>query len=262
MPVRTSYAQGTPNWVDLQTTDQSAAKEFYSGLFGWTYDDQPMPPGDAVYSMAMLGDNTVAAIAPQSPDMAAAGAPPMWNTYIAVDNVDDAVAKVAAAGGQVAMPPFDIMDAGRMAFVMDPGGAGVALWQANQHIGATLVNEPGTLSWNELITSDPSAVKFYEQVLGMTTSTMDMGDGEYTLFEVGGQQVGGSTPPQMEGIPNVWNVYFAVDDADATTAKVTELGGSVVVEPFDTPVGRIGVVRDPQGATFSIIKLAPQPEGS
>jgi uncharacterized protein len=98
-------------------------------------------------------------------------------------------------------------------------------------------------------------------VLGMTTSTMDMGDSEYTLFEVGGQQVGGSMPPPMEGIPNVWNAYFAVDDADATAAKVTELGGSVVQEPFDTPVGRIAVVRDPQGATFSIIKLAPQPEG-
>jgi uncharacterized protein len=262
MPVRTSYAQGTPNWVDLQTTDQSAAKQFYGGLFGWTYDDQPMPEAGTVYSMAMLGGQTVAAIAPQPPDMAAAGAPPMWNTYIAVDNVDDAVTKVAAAGGQVAMQPFDIMDAGRMAFVMDPGGAGVALWQANQHIGATLVNEPGTLSWNELITSDPSAVKFYEQVLGMTSSTMDMGDGEYTLFEVGGQQVGGSMPPQMEGMPNYWNVYFAVEDADATAARAKELGGSVVAEPFDTPVGRMAVIRDPQGATFSIIKLAPQPEGS
>jgi predicted enzyme related to lactoylglutathione lyase len=261
MPVRTSYAQGTPNWVDLQTTDQSAAKQFYSGLFGWTYDDQPMGEG-AIYSMAKLGDENVAAIAPQSPDMVAAGAPPMWNTYLAVDNVDDAVAKVAAAGGQVAMQPFDIMDAGRMAFVMDPGGAAVAFWQANQHIGATLVNERGTLSWNELITNDPSAIKFYEQVLGMTTSTMDMGDGEYTLFEVGGQQVGGSMQPQMEGMPNHWNVYFAVDDADATAAKVTELGGSVLAAPFDTPVGRIGVAADPQGATFSIIKLAPQPDGS
>ena len=82
MPTRTSYAQGTPNWVDLQTSDQDAAKAFYSGLFGWTYDDQPMPQGP-VYSMAMLRDNPVAAIAPQSPELAAAGAPPMWNTYLA-----------------------------------------------------------------------------------------------------------------------------------------------------------------------------------
>jgi len=255
MPIRTSYAQGTPNWADLQTTDQSAAKQFYASLFGWNYDDQPMDEG-AVYSMAMLGDNTVAAIAPQPPELAAAGVPPMWNTYLAVDSVDDAVAKVGAAGGQVAMQPFDIMEAGRMAFVMDPGGAGVALWQANQHIGATLVNEPGTIIWNELITPDPSAAQFYEQVLGMTTSSMDMGEGAYTVFEVSGVQVGGTTPPQMEGVPTHWHVYFAVADADASARKVTELGGSILVEPFDTPVGRIAVARDPQGATFSIIQSA------
>ena len=258
MPVRTAYAQGTPNWVDLQTSDQDAAKAFYSGLFGWTYDDQPMPDGP-VYSMAMLGEHAVAAIAPQPPEMAAAGVPPMWNTYLAVDSVDDAVAKVEAAGGKVAMAPFDVMDAGRMAFVMDPSGAPVALWQANQHIGATLVNEPGTINWNELITTDPGAAAFYQTMVGLTTSTMDMGAGEYTLFEAGGQMVGGTTPPQMPGIPNHWQVYFAVDDADATAAKATELGGTLQVPPFDSPVGRMAVIGDPQGAAFSIIKLAPQP---
>src|SRR6266702_5473914 len=255
MPERTSYTQGTPNWVDLQASDQGAAKAFYSGLFGWTYDDQPMPDG-AVYSMAMLGGHQVAAIAPQPPEMSAAGVPPMWNTYLAVDSVDDAVAKVEAAGGKVAMAPFDVMDAGRMAFVMDPSGAAVALWQANQHIGATLVNEPGTVSWNELITSNPDAAKFYEQVLGMTTAAMDMGQGVYTLFEADGKQVGGTTEPQMPGVPNHWHVYFAVADADATVAKVRETGGSVLVEPFDTPVVRIAVLQDQQGATFSIIKSA------
>ena len=121
MPERTSYAQGTPNWADLPTTDQAAAKAFYAGLFGWTYDDQPMGEGQ-VYSMAMLGGHQVAAISSQPPEMAAAGAPPMWNTYLAVDSVDDATAKVEAAGGKVAMAPFDIMDAGRMSFVMDPSG--------------------------------------------------------------------------------------------------------------------------------------------
>jgi uncharacterized protein len=259
MPERTSYTQGTPNWVDLQTTNQDAAKAFYSGLFGWTYDDQPMPQGP-VYSMAMLGGHPVAAIAPQSPELAAAGAPAMWNTYLAVDAVDETVGKVEAAGGKVATAPFDIMDAGRMAFVIDPAGAAVALWQASQHIGATMVNEPGTLSWNELITSDPGDVKFYTDVLGLTTSTMDMGGGqEYTLFEAAGQQVGGSMAPPMPGIPNHWQVYFAVDDADATAAKATELGGTVQVAPFDSPVGRMAVLGDPQGAVFSIIKLAPQP---
>ena len=258
MPTRTSYAQGTPNWVDLQTSDQDAAKAFYSGLFGWTYDDQPMPQGP-VYSMAMLGDHPVAAIASQSPELAAAGAPPMWNTYLAVDSVDDTMGRVEAAGGKVAMAPFDVMDAGRMAFVMDPSGAPVALWQANQHIGATLVNEPGTVTWNELITTDPDAPAFYQSVAGLTTSTMDMGDGPYTLFEAAGQMVGGTTPPYAPGTPNHWHVYFGVADADATVAKAAELGGSVLVPAFDTPVGRMAVIADPQGAVFSIIQQAPQP---
>ena len=258
MPERTSYTQGTPNWVDLQTSDQDAAKAFYAGLFGWTYDDQPMPDGQ-VYSMAMLGGHTVAAIAPQPPAMTDAGVPPMWNTYLAVDSVDDAAAKAEAAGGKIAMAPFDVMDAGRMAFVMDPSGAPVALWQANQHIGATLVNEPGTINWNELITTDPGVVAFYHDVLGLTTSTMDMGDGPYTLFEADGQMVGGTTPPYAPGTPNHWHVYFGVDDADATAAKATEQGGSVLAPPFDSPVGRMAVIADPQGAVFSIIRQAPQP---
>jgi predicted enzyme related to lactoylglutathione lyase len=242
--------------VDLQTTDQPAAKAFYGGVFGWTYDDQPMDAG-AVYSIAKIGDGQVAAIAPQSPELKAAGAPAMWNTYLAVDSVDDATAKVGPAGGTVAMEPFDVMDAGRMSFVLDPSGAPVALWQANQHIGASLVNEPGTVTWNELITDNPAAVSFYEQVLGVTTTTADMGDDKYTMFEVGGQQVGGTMPPQMPGVPNHWHVYFAVADADAAAAKIKQLGGSVVVEPFDTPIGKMAVAADPQGAVFSLFQAQP-----
>jgi hypothetical protein len=205
--------------------------------------------------MAMVGGDSVAAIAPQGPEMVAAGAPPMWNTYLAVDSVDDAVAKVGAAGGQVAMPAFDVMDAGRMAFVLDPGGAAVGLWQAAEHHGATLVNEPGAVIWNELITADPAAsAPFYRDVVGLTTSTMNMGDGDYTLFEAGEAQVGGTTPPYAPGTPSHWHVYFAVTDADATVAKAAELGGTVLVKPFDTPVGRIAVLTDPQGATFSILQ--------
>ena len=258
MPARTSYLQGTPNWVDLQTTDTGAAKAFYGGLLGWTFEDSPMPDGQ-VYSMAKVGEAQVAAIAPQPPQLAAAGAPPMWNTYLAVDSADDAVAKVEAAGGQVAMAPFDIMDAGRMAFVLDPSGAPVAFWQAAQHIGAGQVNEPGTVMWNELITDDPAAAAFYEQVLGVTTAPMgDPAFGDYTLFLVNGEMVGGTVAPQMPGVPNHWHVYFAVTGADATVAKAAELGGSVLAEPFDTPVGRMAVISDPQGATFSILQPAEQ----
>src|ERR1700753_2143907 len=98
MPQISQYAQGTPNWVDLQTTDQSAAKQFYASLLGWSYDDTPMPQG-GVYSMATVNGETVAAIAPMPPG-APEGRPPMWNTYIAVDDVDAAGDTVGSAGRQ------------------------------------------------------------------------------------------------------------------------------------------------------------------
>lgn len=258
MPKRTEYAQGTPNWVDLQTTDQAAAKEFYAALFGWSYDDNPMP-GGGVYSMATLNGETVAAIAPMPPG-APEGRPPAWNTYIAVDDVDAALNKVAPAAGQVLMQPFDIGDAGRMAFIADPTGAPVALWQANQHIGATLVNEPGACIWNELITDKPdSALAFYQAVVGLTHSAMEMAPGQiYRVLKAGGSDVGGCMEPPMPGVPNHWLVYFAVEDADATAAKAVAQGGQVAVEPFDIPsVGRTAVLVDPQGGTFSVLKPAP-----
>jgi hypothetical protein len=185
----------------------------------------------------------------------------MWNTYIAVDDVDGAVEKVGPAGGQVLMPPFDIGDAGRMSFVADPTGAAVGLWQANQHIGATLVNEPGAVIWNELITDNPgSALAFFEAVVGLTHSTMEMAPGQaYRLLKVGGADVGGCMEPPMAGVPNHWHVYFAVEDADATAAKAAAEGGQVAVEPFDIPsVGRSAVLADPEGAMFSVLTPAPQ----
>ncbi|OSC42533.1 VOC family protein [Mycobacterium decipiens] len=260
MPKRTEYAPGTPNWVDLQTTDQSAAKGFYTTLFGWSYDDNPMPGGGGVYSMATLNGETVAAIAPMPPG-APEGMPPIWNTYLTVDGVDAVLDKVVTAGGQVLMPAFDIGDAGRMSFIADPTGAAVGLWQADQHIGATLVNETGTVIWNELLTEKPDlALVFYEAVVGLTHSTIEMAPGQnYRVLKAAGTDVGGCMEPPMPGIPNHWHVYFAVDDADATAAKAAAAGGQITVEPFDIPsVGRCAVLSDPQGAIFSLLTPAPQ----
>lgn len=259
MPKKSEYTQGTPCWVDLQTTDQSAGKQFYSSLFGWDYDDRQSPGDGGVYSMATLNGETVAAIAPMPPG-APEGRPPTWNTYIAVNNADAAVGNVGPVGGQVLMPAFDIGDAGRMSFVADPSGAIVGLWQANQHIGATLVNETGAVIWNELITDKPdSALAFYEAVLGITHATMEMAPGEqYRILKAGGVDVGGCMEPPMAGVPNHWQVYFAVDDADATASKTSAEGGAVIAEPFDIPsVGRSAVLSDPQGAVFSVLKPAP-----
>ncbi|SDY03262.1 hypothetical protein SAMN05421504_104280 [Amycolatopsis xylanica] len=253
MPHRTSYLQGTPSWVDLATTDQDAAKTFYGELFGWEFDDQKMPDG-AVYSMAVLNGGVVAAIAAQPQP----GVPPLWNTYLTVDDVDAAAARVEAAGGKLVMPPFDVLDAGRMCFATDPSGAAVGLWQANQHIGATVVNEPGALIWNELITDNEAALSFYDQVFGSTWEAGDIGgDTPYVALVVGGERIAGTVHPRVPGTPNHWHVYFAVADAAAAAERVTALGGTVLNGPFDTPIGPMAQLRDPQGGIFSIFEPKP-----
>ncbi len=256
MPQRTSYVQGTPCWVDLQTTDADGARAFYGDLFGWKYDDQPMGDGN-VYSIALKDGGHVAALSGQSADLVAAGAPPMWNTYLAVDDVDAATARASVAGGQVAMAPFDVPDAGRMSFVVDPAGAPIALWQAGNHIGATVVNEHGALIWSELTVPDPTvAIDFYQQVAGLTAQSQDYGDGQYLTFSAGDRAVAGATSPRMAGVPPHWHVYFGADNVAESAARATALGGTVLAGPMDTPAGPMATVRDPQGAVFSLFAVA------
>jgi predicted enzyme related to lactoylglutathione lyase len=270
MPKQIEYLQGTPNWVELKTSDQSAAKEFYGSLLGWSFDDQLIPQ-DGVYSMATLRGEAVAAIAP-IPAGASDAMPLSWNTYIAVDDVDATSEKVEAAGGQVITAASDVGDAGRMAWVADPTGAVVGLWQAGRHIGATLVNEPGALFWNELLTDKPdTAIAFYEAVLGVTHVSVDAAPStKYHSLKVAGHDVAGCVKPPMRGVPNRWHNYFAVDDADATAHEVVAKGGRIAVDPFDIPwatllkrevgaaVGRAAVVADPQGGLFGVMTMPPQ----
>lgn len=258
MPERTEYKHGIPSWVDLGTTDVDAAKAFYAGVFGWTADDQPTDQG-IPYTMFSKNGKAVAGGGPLPPNMAEQGAPPMWNSYVNVDSVDDAVAKVEAAGGSVMMPAMDVMSAGRMAFVADPAGAPIGLWQAGDHKGAELVNENGAFTWNELVTDNTEVAKqFFAEVLGWSTEETQMPTGIYTTFKVGDDMAAGmmEKTPDMGPMPNAWSVYFAVDDCDGCTEKIGELGGSVIVPPFDIEgIGRMAVARDPQGAVFSVMAM-------
>jgi predicted enzyme related to lactoylglutathione lyase len=250
MADRNEYAPGTPNWVDLQTSDQDAAKAFYGALFGWGFDDLPTPEGP-VYSMATMRDRHVAAIAPLPPQQ---GIPPHWNSYVAVVDVDAIAARAADAGGALVMPPFDVMDAGRMAVVQDPTGAMICLWQAKNNIGAQVVNEPGAFAWSELSTSDvDKAAAFYAKLFGWEAQKFEEMD--YTVFNNEGAGIGGAMKSPMEGMPSYWLVYFEVADTDATAAQARDRGGNVMVEPTDIPtVGRFSVLTDPQGAIFAVIK--------
>lgn len=262
-----AYQHGLFTWADVSVPDPAAGSSFYANLFGWTAEDQHDPSGDYVYTMFSQDGKATAGLGPQPPTMADRGMPPIWNSYISVDDVDKTVEQWMAAGGAVMMPAMDVMTSGRMAFVIDPEGAVVALWQAGDHVGAGVFNQPGALTWTELNTRDAAAAReFYGAAIGWEFELFEGSDPAYWLIKVPGKVHGDplseddftggiltmdeNWPAEM---PAYWSVYFHVADTDAAVAKVTELGGSVVAPAMDTPAGRIAVVSDPQGGTFLVI---------
>jgi hypothetical protein len=246
------YEHGVPSWIDLSTPDPVRAKAFYAGLFGWEIFDGPPEAGG--YAMAYLRDRAVCGIGPQMNP-----GPPAWSTYVNVDDADAVAAAVAANGGQVFVPPMDVLDVGRMAVFADPAGAVFGVWQARSHTGAGIVNEPGTLCWNELVTRDVAGAEaFYGAVFGWGHETSGNGPGAYTEWKLAGRSIGGMMrkPATMPAeVPPHWMVYFAVADADATVARITELGGTVFMGPMAIEPGRFAVASDPTGAVFSILEF-------
>jgi hypothetical protein len=253
MAERTQYTPGTFSWADLSTPDQDGAKAFYTALFGWDVQDNPVGD-DMVYSMMLIDGKPVAAISPQPEQQREAGVPPMWNSYVTVEDADATAAKAAELGGNVHAPAFDVMDVGRMAVIADPQGAFFEVWQPKLHIGANLVNGPGMLSWNELHTNDlDGATSFYTGLFGWTTSDMDMGGDTYRVVSVDGHGNGGISTMLMPGAPPHWLVYLGSEDLEVSAAKISELGGTVVQPPMDIGEGnRIAVAQDPQGAWFAL----------
>lgn len=256
------YKPGTFCWVELATTDGEAAKKFYTQLFGWDFADNPMGP-DMVYTMLKLNGKDVGALYKMTPEMTANGIPPNWLSYVSVANVDESTAKAKSLGATVLKEPFDVSTVGRMAVIQDPTGAVFALWQAGVHKGAGISNVPNSLCWNELATKDATkAGEFYSGLFGWDKNVQQMDDMTYTSFMNGDRPAGGmyEPTPEMGEIPPHWAVYFAVNDADATAARATELGATVCVPPMDIPgVGRMVAFKDPQGAAFAVIKLEMPP---
>jgi len=250
----TPWTPGTPCWVDLMTTDQAAARDFYDRLFGWHVEVGGEETG--YYGMASLDGRSVAGIG----GMMGMEHPPVWNTYLATADVDATCSAVTAVGGSVLAPPMDVMEFGRMAFVQAPGGGAFGVWQSGTHIGSELANEPGSLTWNEFMTRDYDGGKaFLAALFGCTYTEMGGDEFQYAGIEVDGNTVGGigALPAEVPAqVPPHWRVYFAVGDCDATVAQVAELGGSVLRPPADMPYGRHADVADPQGAMFSVIASA------
>jgi uncharacterized protein len=249
MGQRESYAPGVFSWTDLATTDVDAAKAFYSDLFGWSTEDNPLPGGGS-YTMASIDGRSVAGLSAVQQE----GQPPAWNAYVTVENADASAAKAAELGGTVVAQPFDVMEAGRMAVIADPTGGIFCVWQAGDNIGAELVNGHGMLSLTQLNTNDTErASEFYSQLFGWRIERTEGTEIPYWGIYVGDALNAGMMMLQPDSpAPPHWLVYFGHNDLDGAAEKITSRGGTVLVPKTPVPGGEFVVGQDAQGAVFGL----------
>ncbi len=263
MPDIDHYKPGSFCWFELATTDQNAAKKFYGSLFGWTANDNPMGP-DGVYTIFQLQGRDTAAGYTLRADQRARGVPPHWVPYIAVESADASADRITKSGGKILMPPFDVMDVGRMAVIHDPTGAAFCIWQSKRDRANAIGGVDGTVCWMDLNTPDPTrAVKFYSDVFGwkVTEDTDDDPPSGYKHIQNGEDFIGGIPPVRDNNsrTPPHWLAYFQVSNCDATAARAKQLGARFLLEPMTMEnVGRFGILADPQGAALAIFQAMPR----
>ncbi|MEW2529194.1 VOC family protein [Streptomyces sp. NPDC047071] len=251
----TDFVNGAPNWLDLGSPDTAASAEFYGAVFGW--DLQSAGPDAGGYGFFQLDGRTVAGLSP----LAEEGASPAWTVYFQTPDADATARGVKKGGGRVRVEPFDVMDAGRMSCLTDPGGAEFAVWQPGAVQGLERASETHSLCWAELHTADPeAALACYRSLFGWRSQEMEIGERTYRVLSAaeGDRQeasFGGLVPFQGDEEEPHWVPYFGVEDADAIVAVSQERGGSVLAPAADVPeVGRIAWIADPFGAPFAILK--------
>ena len=248
-------------WYELLTTDADAAQAFYSDVIGWTIKDSGQAGMD--YRLLGAGEEDIGGLMQLSDDMQAGGARPVWLGYVAVDDVDAAVAAISSAGGSVNMPAADIPNVGRIAMVADPQGAPFYVMRGaiDRISHAFAYDRPrlGHCAWNELATADTTAAwKFYGEQFGWKKDgEMDMGPmGAYEfLRRDSAEGVFGAVMPKPAEMPvSLWTYYFRVADVDATVQRAQAGGGEIVNGPMEIPGGEFAVnAMDPQGAMFAFV---------
>ena len=252
MTIRTTpWPAGVPCWADLSTPDLAAAQAFYGAVFGWDFD-APAGAEYGGYVLARVRGAAAAGLGPvQQPGMASA-----WTLYVASDDAEATAASITEHGGTLVLDPSRIGSMGSLLMGLDPTGAPFGVWQAGEHIGAGIANEPGALVWEDLCSPDPDrAATFYSGVFGW--DTRPEGDTGYRVFSQAGTGVPLGGIGGMAGhdhLPPRWLVYFAVADLDAATSAAEAAGGRVERRAADAPYGRTAAVSDPAGADFLLIE--------
>ncbi len=255
MPVVTRRPAGTPCWIDLTSSKPEETKAFYSALFGWTFHDSG--PEFGHYHLVQKGSRVVAGFMPHDAQMA--GMPSVWTNYYASDNVQADMARITELGGHVVVPAMQVHNRGWMMVATDPTGAAFGMWQPLEFQGIELDGEHGTLGWQEVLTRDTDAAKtFYTTLFGASSQRLE-GEMKYFTMQKGEYSIGGIMqmddahwPPE---VPPHWMMYLIADYMPQALETVTTKGGQVLVTPFDTPFGKISVVSDPSGASFSLLQL-------
>ncbi|MFL5726226.1 MAG: VOC family protein [Chloroflexota bacterium] len=242
-----------PAWVDLATSDAPASGAFYAKVFGWNVEVNPDPQYGG-YGLAKRDGKDAAGIGPtQAPDQ-----PTAWSVYIGTDDIEALAKAVTGAGGTVVAPPFDVGDQGRMAVFQDTVGAFISAWQATQMRGFA-TEGANAFGWAELNARGvTNALPFYHSVFGWSPKDVGSPEQPYVEFQVDGRSIAGATEMNAmvpAGVPSYWQVYFAVDDVDATHRTAIAAGGRELLPPTDFPGGRMSIVNDPQGAAFGLMKL-------
>jgi predicted enzyme related to lactoylglutathione lyase len=234
------------------TPDAEASRSFYGDLFGWTAEVGSEEFG-GYFNFHRDGEPIAGGMPNNDPNT-----PNGWSVYLASDDAQATVDKVAANGGQVLVPPMPVGDLGTMAVLIDAGQASIGVWQPGLHKGFTVIGEANSPAWFELHTrAYEASVRFYENVFGWNTHVAsDEPTFRYTTFGEGEDQHAGimdASAMLPEGVPSRWSIYFGVEDTDKAVARVAELGGSTVRAPEDSPYGRLAEVADPTGATFKLV---------
>ncbi|MEU8928081.1 VOC family protein [Kitasatospora sp. NPDC048545] len=258
--LNTAYRPGSPDWLDLSSPDTRASVDFYTALFGWTFDSAGPEAGG--YGFFRLDGRTVAALGPLTEE----GSAPAWTLYFATLDADRTTELVEQAGGRVRYTPFDVFTSGRMAGYTDPTGADFAVWQPHDTRGLDLVDQEGSLCWAECLSVDAELAKsFYRAVFGWQEQDVPFGDSLYTVLT----PAGGGTDDAHGGIVQLhpdqtaagtashWFPYFEVPNADASLAIADTLGATVRLPATDVHgVGRLARLADPHGAVFAVITSA------
>ena len=121
-------------WNELMTSDVPKAKEFYRALFGWESEEHDM--GEMVYTVFKSGDKGIGGMM-QIPNGKEGQILPHWMSYVSVANLEKAIEKAQGLGATLIVPAKAAGQMGRLAVILDPTGAHIALWEAFKTCDAT-----------------------------------------------------------------------------------------------------------------------------